>query len=204
MHAFVSLLIFLHRSQRESEGFQKRFTSDPKKIRPTSAFPDKPAGTTNGFNLINNRDTGYVRPSTAASDRLTRSVENLKTFTALQQQQRLNVSQTLQVRPATAVPFRNSSVNTFLDEQTQQQFTKPFDYNNAFTPAFVEKDKQVLRFYCFFYQSRNWEIDGPLGEPDIEKQQCRRMTIYWYLIDDTIEIVEPKAPNTGKTFVLFI
>lgn len=143
-------------------------------------------------------DTGYVRPSTAASDRLTRSVENLKTFTALQQQQRMNVSQTVQVRPATAVPFRSSSVNTFQDEQTQQQFTKPLEYTSPFIPAFVTKDKQVLRFYGYFYQSRNWEVDGPLGEPEIEKQQCRRITIYWYLIDDTVEIVEPKAPNTGK------
>eukprot|EP01034_Spumella_vulgaris_P039141 gene39141-48342_t len=70
-------------------------------------------------------------------------------------------------------------------------------YNQAFTPMFVEKDKQVARFYGHFFQARTWEKDGPLGDPVIETNQCRRITVYYYLIDNTIEISEPKTANSG-------
>jgi hypothetical protein len=40
-------------------------------------------------------------------------------------------------------------------------------------PEYVTMDKQVARFYAHFFQERNWDRDGPLGEPDLEKEMCR-------------------------------
>lgn len=64
-------------------------------------------------------------------------------------------------------------------------------------PKFVTMDKKVARFYGHFYQRRPWEDDSPLGDPIIEVMLPRRVTFYFYLVDDTVEITEPKLANTG-------
>ena len=63
---------------------------------------------------------------------------------------------------------------------------------------FLETEKQVCRFYGHFFQSRNWDNKGPLGYPTIEAASGRRLTILYYLNDQTIEMVEPKTQNSGN------
>lgn len=142
------------------------------------------------------------RPVTAAGGRMTQSVDNFKQFAAVQQtqQQQFNNS-----RPSTAGPLRGGtrpplSFGTDTRE-SPTEYTQALNKTastQSFTPLFVEKDKQVCRFYGHFFQARTWEREGPLGDPVIETQQCRRLTIYYYIIDDTVEIAEPKAQNTGE------
>lgn len=69
--------------------------------------------------------------------------------------------------------------------------------NEPFKPRNSEKEILVGRYYGYFYQKRPWEEGTPLGEPVIEKKIARRVTIHYYIKDDTIEINEPKQINSG-------
>mmetsp|Transcript_10981 Transcript_10981/g.17895 ORF Transcript_10981/g.17895 Transcript_10981/m.17895 type:complete len:906 (+) Transcript_10981:76-2793(+) len=64
-------------------------------------------------------------------------------------------------------------------------------------PTFVEMDKQVCRFFAHFFQDRNWDKQAPLGDPNIENQICRAVTIQYYLSDNEVQILEPKVTNAG-------
>lgn len=64
-------------------------------------------------------------------------------------------------------------------------------------PRYVETDKQVCRFYGHFHQQRPWEHNGPLGNPVLEQKMVRKMTFYYYIYDDTVEISEPRTINSG-------
>eukprot|EP00595_Chromulina_sp_UTEXLB2642_P000719 CAMPEP_0196761390 /NCGR_PEP_ID=MMETSP1095-20130614/609_1 /TAXON_ID=96789 ORGANISM="Chromulina nebulosa, Strain UTEXLB2642" /NCGR_SAMPLE_ID=MMETSP1095 /ASSEMBLY_ACC=CAM_ASM_000446 /LENGTH=826 /DNA_ID=CAMNT_0042110867 /DNA_START=24 /DNA_END=2505 /DNA_ORIENTATION=- len=66
-------------------------------------------------------------------------------------------------------------------------------------PKFVENEKQVCRFYGYFYDERVWDDSTPLGVPTIERDMVRKLTIYYYLYDNTIHMAEPRAQNTGMT-----
>ena len=51
---------------------------------------------------------------------------------------------------------------------------------------FLDHDRHVLRFYCF------WDdTDSMFGDP-------REMVLHYFLADDTIEIREIIAPNSGR------
>ncbi|OAF69086.1 Myoclonin-1 [Intoshia linei] len=58
-----------------------------------------------------------------------------------------------------------------------------------FIPEFVKLDNKVLRFYGWFKQS--------IVESPQETYQVRRVVLYYYLLDDTILIVEPCKENSG-------
>jgi hypothetical protein len=157
----------------------------------------------------------FDRPATAGTSRLAQSVENLKLFATVQQEQQHGYTRNTQ-RPSTAGPLKTNTLNFGTDTRgspspndwgnngsiigTINKAPQVNTYNQAFTPLFVEKDKQVARFYGHFFQARTWEKDGPLGDPVIETNQCRRVTIFYYLIDNTIEISEPKTANSGEAF----
>ena len=64
-------------------------------------------------------------------------------------------------------------------------------------PKFVYNDKKVCRFYGYLAQERLWDKDSALGQPTVETNMIRYLTILVYLIDDTIEIQEEKQTNTG-------
>lgn len=75
--------------------------------------------------------------------------------------------------------------------------------NTGITPQFVAMDKQVARFYAHFFQERNWDREGPLGDPVLEKEMCRLVTIQYYLFDDEVQIIEPEVTNAGMSKLLF-
>ncbi|XP_055373718.1 EF-hand domain-containing family member C2-like [Condylostylus longicornis] len=56
-------------------------------------------------------------------------------------------------------------------------------------PAWITYDKKVLCFYGYFQEA--------LTEVYKAAYQIRKIKLYYYLEDDTIEISEPKVPNSG-------
>lgn len=56
-------------------------------------------------------------------------------------------------------------------------------------PAWLKHDRQVLRFNAFFQE--------PVHENPNENYRIRHCTIYFYLEDGTMQIIEPKSENSG-------
>eukprot|EP00798_Chlamydomonas_sp_ICE-L_P024281 gene24281-9880_t len=56
-------------------------------------------------------------------------------------------------------------------------------------PQWVENDRKVLRFYGYFKES--------VTESNIENHRIRKVVIYYYLEDDSMQITEPKQDNSG-------
>lgn len=110
------------------------------------------------------------------------------------------------VRPKTAGPETTYRGPTPLHLQSTFEYP-PTKYDQGFqarpnsssvVPHYIAYDKKVLRFYAHFFVSRNWDKESPLGEPIIEADMIRLVTIMYHLMDDQVEINEPKAENTGK------
>lgn len=93
-------------------------------------------------------------------------------------------------RPTTAGALRPKSVQKFEDTLLRAQ-------SSTKLPKYVELDKKVCRFFGHFYTDRNWDEDAPLGDPKIEKYIGHKLTILYYLVDDTIEISQPPVINSG-------
>jgi EF-hand domain-containing protein 1 len=58
-----------------------------------------------------------------------------------------------------------------------------------FQPDWVKLDKQVLRFFGYFKET--------VDESKIEYARIRKLRIMYYLVDDTIEMIEDKEMNSG-------
>jgi hypothetical protein len=65
-----------------------------------------------------------------------------------------------------------------------------------FQPDWVKLDKQVLRFEGFFKES--------VDESRLENSRIRKVLIFYYLVDDTIEVIEPREMNSGITQGIFL
>jgi hypothetical protein len=65
----------------------------------------------------------------------------------------------------------------------------PEPIKEHFQPDWVKLDKQVLRFNGYFKES--------VDESKIEHSRIRNLVIFYYLVDDTIEISEEKELNSG-------
>lgn len=59
----------------------------------------------------------------------------------------------------------------------------------ASLPAWVEYDRKVLRFYCYFKEA--------IFSSAMETFRVRKCVLYYYLEDDTIHVAEPKVENSG-------
>ena len=94
-------------------------------------------------------------------------------------------------RHATASSSRAASI---VDEFGITQ-PLPTDIPKPQVPAHVVYDKQVLRFYGQFSESRPWDEDGPLGVPIVESRIVRNVTLYYYLEDGTVSMDEGGATN---------
>lgn len=103
------------------------------------------------------------------------------------------MSDAISSRPVTA-----NILTRRTDEDYLHPSTKP--ENSDFEPAlpnYVKTDKQVLRFYGYFSEDRVWDDKAPLGTLTVESKICRNLTIYYYITDNTIEMVEQKLVNSG-------
>ena len=82
---------------------------------------------------------------------------------------------------------RTNSPGAFQASQTfQATGTRSFAPT---VPRYVKTDKVCLRFYGYFQESVNDSND--------EISRIRPVTIYYFVVDDTIKIVEPKSQNSG-------
>jgi hypothetical protein len=90
--------------------------------------------------------------------------------------------------PIIETNFRNiNSLSLSQSTYVNHYGTEPI--KEYFKPDWVKLDKQVLRFNGYFKES--------VDESKIENSRVRRLTIYYYLVDDTIEIFEEKESNSG-------
>lgn len=75
---------------------------------------------------------------------------------------------------------------------SQSTYINHFDttpIKEQFQPDWVKLDKQVLRFFGYFKES--------VDESKTENSRIRKLNIYYYLVDDTLEISEEKEMNSG-------
>ena len=56
-------------------------------------------------------------------------------------------------------------------------------------PAFVALDRMVLRFFAYFKEA--------VHESRMENYRVRKVTVLYYLEDNTIQVNEPKEENSG-------
>ena len=72
---------------------------------------------------------------------------------------------------------------------SQPSLVSPTASSMPFVPAFIVADKKVLRFDAYFLEA--------VAESETENFRVRRCIIYYYLEDDSMQIVEPKVENSG-------
>lgn len=93
-----------------------------------------------------------------------------------------NLSNNAVVRDGSSLSYSQSTFVNHFDEECKS-------IKDHFQPDWVKLDKQVLRFYGYFKES--------VDESKIENARIRKVILYYYLVDDTIEITEPKESDSG-------
>eukprot|EP01031_Cornospumella_fuschlensis_P027637 gene27637-33375_t len=179
---------------REKEGFKKS-TSRPGTANAASR-PLSPSYARS--DIFNYQPDEQQRPATAGpSSRPMQGLRGLQTLNPNNSQQfmqGLNDPNTQVL--VLGMPGNSHSVNLLSRPQTASA-TMSRPVSAAKLPRYVETDKQVARFFGYFYEARPWDHEGPLGESLIETHVCRPIVLHYYIYDDTIEINEPRVLNSG-------
>jgi DUF1126 PH-like domain len=105
---------------------------------------------------------------------------------------RPHTASTSMLRPSTGSTSRNNGFvlqSPVPQPVISRKFTK--------VPAFVETEKIVARFYGYFNYDRTFDRASALGHPSIRDADARYLTILFYVADETCEISETRAPNSG-------
>jgi hypothetical protein len=82
---------------------------------------------------------------------------------------------------------------------TLQGTQRPQQVNNSIprvAPKWLKHDRQVLNFSCYFQE--------PVVENPSENYRLRKCTLYYYLEDDTLHILEARIPNSGIPQGIFL
>ena len=103
-------------------------------------------------------------------------VDNLENYTGNTQK-----TMSMKIDPSTVTLNPKSSVQTPLSK----------------VPRFVETDKQVLRFFCHFFDKETQITHHPDLLKVKHPSTARLFTLLVYLNDFTVEIVEDKQSNSG-------
>lgn len=74
---------------------------------------------------------------------------------------------------------------------------------SAQVPRFVEKEKQVLRFYAHFFERKRPEAGIEFRRTNTTHEMARLLTMLVYLEDETVEIHEEKVINSGPSGFIF-
>jgi hypothetical protein len=79
---------------------------------------------------------------------------------------------------------KNAASKSLSHDQYPSHLTGGVDIDEQFEPVYSKLDKVVLRFYGF---SKEHVVESRL-----ENYRIRKLTIYYYLEDKSIKLVEPK------------
>lgn len=82
-------------------------------------------------------------------------------------------------------------------EELPQRKQKNFSRTTSKLGLRDDITKIVCRFYGHFNEDRVWATDMPLGVPNIEDKITRKLTILYYIEDDTISMSEHVPMNSG-------
>jgi len=186
---------------RQRDGFKR--SSRPgtaSELRPGTASEFQSRPVSPGYD-----ETDFSRPGTAGPGGRTAHFPEVEYYRETQQRGALRAD----TRPSTAGAFRMHTVDPTYRGATPLFSGTDFDPQRSIdegahsrpstgkVPLYVELDRQVCRFYGHFFQDRNWEKDGPLGDPTVESRICRLVTIQVYLSDNEVQVLEPKVVNAG-------
>jgi len=94
----------------------------------------------------------------------------------------------------TEVPVKDEKSQSFSQTVHKNHFGE--DITEQFEPTFVKLDKQVLRFFGFFKES--------VVESRLENYRLRKITVYYYLEDNSIAMYEPREANSGAPQGIFL
>lgn len=99
----------------------------------------------------------------------------------------------LGVRVKSSENFPEDPFATYRSQQlATMQPLRPYERIDTLK-QFLEHDRQVLRFYCVWDDSHNM-----FGDPHV-------LVLHYFLANDTIEIIEKVAPNSGRdAFPVFL
>lgn len=78
----------------------------------------------------------------------------------------------------------NLFVSRFQLKKSMQPL-RPYERHDTLK-QFLDHDRKVLRFYCFWDDSQSIYVD------------LRELILHYFLVDDTIEIREVIPPNSGR------
>lgn len=102
---------------------------------------------------------------------------------------RQSPQESIQTRDGSSLSYSQATYINHYPQSDQQ-------LKEHFQPDWVKLDKQVLRFNGYFKES--------VDESKTEHARIRQVVILYYLVDDTIEITEPKEVNSGIPQGLFL
>ncbi len=85
----------------------------------------------------------------------------------------------VKLREGTSLSYSQDTYKNHFGENITEQFQ----------PDWVKLEKQVLRFYGYFKES--------VVELKVEHSRIRKLTLYYYLVDDSINITEEREMNSG-------
>lgn len=140
----------------------------------------------------------YVRPVSAGFDRSKSNV--LSTVSSDILPSELNAQKRM-IRPTQSARFtRDSQLSrSIFSNNGENSSTIDLERTIPTVPKYVEAEKIICRFYGYFYDKRVWATDTPLGTPNIEKDIVRKLTIYYYMVDNTVSMNEAIVNNSGKS-----
>ena len=74
-------------------------------------------------------------------------------------------------------------------QEPNSTLNQNFEEAKEYEPDYVKLDKKVLRYFGYFKES--------IVEKELESGRIRLLVIFYYLLDDTISIVDTRQENSG-------
>ena len=78
---------------------------------------------------------------------------------------------------------------TLPDQKTKSTSVLPKNEDCSLSPAWVAYDRQVLSFTGYFQEA--------VHEKNDEQYRIRKVNIFFYLEDDSVQVNEPPVENSG-------
>lgn len=96
-----------------------------------------------------------------------------------------------------ALDFHDLSGRYSIPSQQRDKASHMLPFNDeASLPSFLKYDRQVLCFKAYYKE--------PVNESAVENERVRKCLVYYYLEDDTMQMIEPPETNSGMPQGAFI